>query len=146
MKTSYPDPHKATEKTGNKAKYLILNFIRINFVKKTSMPNPVISLGYIKCSLSSSRPVQIPSNSIWYNCQKIYSWLRKLKSYWESENRPHLFRWSTIPIIYKFFKDLMYESLSLQFFRTTIGIQSPDAFDKSRFVITVLTILRITEI
>ena len=34
-----------------------------------------------------------------------------------------------------------------QFFRTTIGIQSgPDAFDKSRFIMTFLTILRVTEI
>ena len=41
----------------------------------------------------------------------------------------------------------MYESTSSQFFRTTTGIQSgPDAFDKSRFVMTFLTILGVTEI
>ena len=34
-----------------------------------------------------------------------------------------------------------------QFFRTTTGIQSgPDAFDESRFVMTVLIILGVTEI
>ena len=41
----------------------------------------------------------------------------------------------------------MYESSGSQFFRTTTGIQSgPDAFDKSRFVMTFLTILGIMEI
>ena len=41
----------------------------------------------------------------------------------------------------------MYESSDPQFFRTTTGIQSgPDAFDKSRFVMTFLTILGVTEI
>ena len=40
----------------------------------------------------------------------------------------------------------MYESSGLQFFRTTIGIQSgPDCFEESIFV-TFLTILRVTEI
>ena len=34
-----------------------------------------------------------------------------------------------------------------QFFRTTTKIQSgPDAFDKSRFIMTFLTILEVTEI
>ena len=41
----------------------------------------------------------------------------------------------------------MYESSGSQFFRTTIGIHSgPDAFDESRFVLTFLTILGVTEI
>ena len=41
----------------------------------------------------------------------------------------------------------MYESSDPQFFRTITGIQSgPDAFDKSRFVMTFLTILGVTEI
>ena len=41
----------------------------------------------------------------------------------------------------------MYESLGSQFLRTTTGIQSgPDTFDESRFVITFLTILGVTEI
>ena len=41
----------------------------------------------------------------------------------------------------------MYESSDSQFFRTTTGIQlGPDAFDKSRFVMTFLTILGVTEI
>ena len=41
----------------------------------------------------------------------------------------------------------MLESSHLQFFRTTTGIQSgPDAFVKSRFIMTFLTILRVTEI
>ena len=41
----------------------------------------------------------------------------------------------------------MYESSGSQFFRATTGIQSgPAAFDKSRFVITFLTILGVMEI
>ena len=41
----------------------------------------------------------------------------------------------------------MYESSGSQFFRTTTGIRSgPDAFDKSRFIMTFLTILGVTEI
>ena len=41
----------------------------------------------------------------------------------------------------------MYESSDSQFFRTTTGIQSgPDALDESRFVVTFLTILGVTEI
>ena len=41
----------------------------------------------------------------------------------------------------------MYESPGSQFFRTTTGIQSgPDAFEESRFVMTLLTILGVMEI
>ena len=41
----------------------------------------------------------------------------------------------------------MYESSSSQFFRTTTGIQSgPEAFDESRFAMTFLAILEVTEI
>ena len=41
----------------------------------------------------------------------------------------------------------MCESSGSQFFKSTTGIQSgPDAFDESRFVMTFLTILGVTEI
>ena len=41
----------------------------------------------------------------------------------------------------------MYESSGSQFFRATTGMQSrPNAFDESRFVMTFLTILGVTEI
>ena len=40
----------------------------------------------------------------------------------------------------------MYENSSSQIFRTTTGIQSPPGtFDKSRFIMTFLTILGVTE-
>ena len=43
--------------------------------------------------------------------------------------------------------DSMYENSGSQFFRTTTGIQSePYNFDKSRFVMTFLTILGVTEV
>ena len=58
-----------TEKRRNKVKYLTWKSIRLEFVKKTSRPNPVKSLGYIKCpSLSSPRPVKNFRNYIRYNC------------------------------------------------------------------------------
>ena len=42
---------------------------------------------------------------------------------------------------------MYYESSGSQFFRTTTGIQSgPNAFDESRFVMTCLTVLGVTEI
>ena len=94
-------------KIRGKAKYLTWNSIwRLKFVKKTSMPNPVKSLGYIKhYSSSSPRPDKSPRNSIKYNWQKICSWSRRPKTYWKSEKRSHFSRWSTILIVYKFFKD-----------------------------------------
>ena len=70
-----------TEKRRNKTRYLTWNSIRLQDVKKTSMPNFVESLGYIKCCSSSNpRPVKVPSNPIRHNCQKIFSWLRRSKT------------------------------------------------------------------
>ena len=70
--------HSKLSLTEKKCKYLTLNFIRGTLMKKNNMPNPVESLGYIKCySLSSPKPVPNPSNFIRYNCQKIYSWLKR---------------------------------------------------------------------
>ena len=41
----------------------------------------------------------------------------------------------------------MYKNSGSQFFRTTTGIQlRSDAFDESRFIMTILTILGVTEI
>ena len=85
-----------TEKRRNKSKYLSWNSIRLKFVKKTSMPNPVKSLGYIKCySSSSPRPVKSHINFIRYKFQKIWSWLRRAKVYWKLGKLPHFTRWST---------------------------------------------------
>ena len=38
--------HVITEKWKNKAKYLTWYSIRLKFLKKTTMPNPVDSIGY----------------------------------------------------------------------------------------------------
>ena len=94
-------------KRRNKAKYLTWNFIRSKFMKKTSMPNPVKSIGYIKYySSSSPRPVKSPSNCITYNCQKICSWSRRPKTIldWKSAKRPHVSKWSTILLFTSFWK------------------------------------------
>ena len=78
-----------TEKRRNKVKYLTWNSIILKFVKKTSMPNPVISLGYIKCyDLSSPRPSS--SNSIRHNCEKICSWSRRPKTILEIRKKGHI--------------------------------------------------------
>ena len=70
-----------TEKRTNEAKYLTWNSIRLKSVKKTSMPNAVKSLGYIKCHCwSSPKFVKSPTNSIRYNCEKVSSWLRRPKT------------------------------------------------------------------
>ena len=74
-----------TEKRQNKAKYLTWNSIGLKFVKKTSIPNPVKSLKYIKWySSSSPRLIKSPSNSTRYNCQKIWSWSRRPKTILET--------------------------------------------------------------
>ena len=97
-----------TEKRRNKAKYLTWNSIRLKFVKKTSMPNPVKSLGYIKCHSSSSpRPVESPSNSIRYNCEKICSWSGRPKTILEIRKKAYSSRWSTILLFTSFSKTLL---------------------------------------
>ena len=77
-------------------------------MKKTSMPNPVKGLGYIKCySSSSPRPVKSPSSSIRYNCQTICSWSRRPKTILEIRKRPNFSRWSTILLFTSFAKTLL---------------------------------------
>ena len=63
-------------------------FHKIKFAKKTRMPIPGISLGYIKW-YSSSSPRE------------------DLKPYWKSENRPHFSRWSTSLLFTSFSKTLL---------------------------------------
>ena len=80
-----------TEKRGNTTKYLIWNSVSLKFVKKTSMPNPVKTLGYIKCHSSSSpTPVKSHINSMRYNCEKIYNWSRRPKIILEMRKKVHI--------------------------------------------------------
>ena len=89
----------------DKAKYLNWNSIRFKFMKNISMPNPVKSLGYIKCYSSSSPwSVKSPSNSIRYNCQKVCSWSRRPKTILEIRKKTTFFADCKL-ITYKFFKD-----------------------------------------
>ena len=97
-----------TKKIGNKVKYLKWNSIRLKFMKKFSMLNSVKSLEYIRCySTSSPRPVKSSSNSIRYNYQKIYSWLRKPKTIWKSGKRPDFCKWITSLLFTRFSKILL---------------------------------------
>ena len=86
------------------------NSISLTFVKKTSMSNPVKSIGYTKCySSSSPRPVNSirPSNSIRYNCKKICSWSGRPKTILEIRKMATFPQVINNPIIYKFFKDFI---------------------------------------
>ena len=90
-----------------KAKYLTWNSVRLKFVKKTSKPNSVKSLGYIKYSSNSPRPVTSFSNFIRYNFQKICSWSRRPKTILEIRKRSHFSRRSTILLFISFSKTLL---------------------------------------
>ena len=73
---------------------------------KTSMPNPVGSLGYIKCYNSRSpRSIKRTGNSVRYNCQKICSWPRRPKTILETRKKAAFLYVISDTIIYKFFKD-----------------------------------------
>ena len=95
-----------TEKRRSKTKYLTWNSIRCKFVKKMNMPNPVKSLGYIKCySCGNPRPVKSPRNSIRYNCQKIFCLMRRPKTILEIRKKATFLLVINNPIIFKFFRD-----------------------------------------
>ena len=69
--------------------YLTCNSIRLKFVKKTGMPNPVKSLGYIKrYSLSSHRSIKslsaIPSDA---TVKRSAVNGEDLKPHWTSEKK-----------------------------------------------------------
>ena len=84
--------------------------IRLTFVKKTSIQNPVESPKYIKCySQSSPRPIKSSRNSVRYNCQKSAVDREDLKPYWKREKATFLYVINK-PTIYKFFKDFTNDS------------------------------------
>ena len=76
-----------SEKRRNKAKYLTWSSIRLKFVKKTNMPNPVKSLGYVECfSSSSPRLVESASNLPDTTVRKsVVANREDPKPYWKSE-------------------------------------------------------------
>ena len=82
--------HLLLRKEENKSKYLAWNPIRLEFVKKSSMPNPVKSLGYIRCynwtSSSLLKDLAILSDTTVR--RSAVDW-EDLKPYWKSEKRPH---------------------------------------------------------
>ena len=76
-----------TEKRWNKAQSPTRNSVRLQFVKETSMPNPVEILEYTKCCSSSSpRPIKA-----WQIYQiQVSQDLQLIENTWKSEKRPHL--------------------------------------------------------
>ena len=82
---------------GKKAKYLYWNSTRLMFVKKTRMPKPVKSLGYIKChSSSSSRSLKALAILSDTTVRRSAVDWEDLKPSWKSEKRWHFSMWSTI--------------------------------------------------
>ena len=103
---NHPKPH-INEKRRNKAKYLTSKSIKPKFVKKTSMPNSVESLGYIKC-YSLSSPDLLKALAILSDTTVRRSAVdQDLKLYWKSEKGPHFSRWSSILIFTGFSKTLL---------------------------------------
>ena len=77
----------------------------LKLVKKTSIPNSVESLGYIKWYSSiSPRPIKSPSSSISY-CKKINSRSRRSKTISEIRKQTTFLNVINKHIIHKFFKD-----------------------------------------
>ena len=102
---NHPNPF-ITEKGWNKAKYSTWYSIRFQLVKKTSMPNPVQSLRYIKFhGLSSLRLIKRPRNSKKCNCKKICSWSRRPKTILEMRKKAWFIEVINKSIVYRFLKD-----------------------------------------
>ena len=94
-----------TDKTGNKAKYLIWNSIRLKFVKKTMMLNLVKNHEYIKCySSSSPRPPKSPKTLSDTIVKRSAVDQEDRKPYWISEKSSYFSRWSTIALFTSFAK------------------------------------------
>ena len=71
------------------------------------MPNPVKTLGYIKCHSSSSpRLVKSPSNSIRYKLLEDLQLIKKIYNHTENQKKKTFLLVINNAIIYKFFKDL----------------------------------------
>ena len=69
---------------------------------RTNMPNLVNTQ-----VLQLARPIELPSNSIRYGYQKIYSSLRRSKTILEVRKKATLLYVIKMPIIDKFFKDFI---------------------------------------
>ena len=76
----------------------------LKFVKKTSMPNSVESLGYIKCCSSSSAKPEALTILSDKTVGRSAVDQKDLKPYWKSEKRPHFSRWSVILLFTSFSK------------------------------------------
>ena len=94
------------KKRWNKANYLSRNSVRLNFVKKTSMANPVKSLGYISATVWVA-PDLFKGLVILSDTTVRGSAVDQedLKPYWKSEKRLHFSSWSTSLLFTSFSKD-----------------------------------------
>ena len=82
------------------------NSIRLKFVKKNSILNPVQTLP--KCyNLGSPRSIKSPSNSVRYNCQNICSRSRRPKTILKIRKKAPFLRRSTNLLFTSFSKTLL---------------------------------------
>ena len=79
--------------------------MRLKFVKKASMPNPVKRLGYLsataRVALNLLKALAVISDT---NVRRSAVDREDLKPYWKSEKRPHKSIMINKSIIYKLFK------------------------------------------
>ena len=80
-----------TEEKQNMTKYLSWNTIRFKFVKKTGIPNPVKTLGYIKCySSSRTRPMKTLAILLVTTARRLEDDREHLKPYWNQKKAIYL--------------------------------------------------------
>ena len=81
-----------------------LKFLRLEFMKKTSVPHHVKSLGHNKCySSRSPKPIKCPINSIRYDCKKKSTVEKEhLNPYWEIRKKAIFLEVINKPVTYVF--------------------------------------------
>ena len=97
-----------TEKRWGKAKHKTRNSRRFLFLKKTSMPHPVESLGYINIH-SSSSPRFINILAVLWDTtvrRSAVNW-EDLKPFWKLEKWLHFLSWSSSLLLPSFSKILL---------------------------------------
>lgn len=100
-----PSRSSNTNKPRNKEKFLTWNLIRLEFVTKINMLNPIKIRKYIKCyCYSRPKPIISSGGSIKYIFRRSEVELEDLKACWKSNKKIHFWEVISKFIIYKFFK------------------------------------------
>ena len=94
-----------TKKRQNKTKYEILGEEDLTLWRRPVCKTLWKALEISSAKTNSSKSIKNPSNSIRYNCHKIYSWMRWPETILEIRNKVTFLEVIKKPIIYTFFKD-----------------------------------------